>query len=168
MGQLHHAITVCRNDKAYKAFVEEDLLPCIVQLAVAVRALLCHRRRSKFQCANLFAHNFVFAPPSSIACLCNILCDAKQVRNEKAWRQINRNVLMQTRKPSPAVRFAALRVTQELFKTLGEDFMMMLPESIPFLSELMEDESEEVEALCQRLMKQLEEMSGEKLDEYLE
>ena len=75
---------------------------------------------------------------------------------------------MKTRKPTPAVRFAALRITQELFKTLGEDFMLMLPESIPFLSELMEDESEDVEALCQQLMKELEEISGEKLDEYLE
>ena len=90
------------------------------------------------------------------------------MNNEQAWRQLNRNVLMKTRKPTPVVRFAALRITQELFKTLGEDFMQMLPESIPFLSELMEDESEDVETLCQRLMKELEEISGEKLDEYLE
>ena len=107
-------------------------------------------------------HTNPFCPATASVCFYD------QVNNEQAWRQLNRNVLMKTRKPTPVVRFAALRITQELFKTLGEDFMQMLPESIPFLSELMEDESEDVETLCQRLMKELEEISGEKLDEYLE
>jgi U3 small nucleolar RNA-associated protein 10 len=91
-----------------------------------------------------------------------------QVGSEKIWRQLNRNLLMKTRDTNPRVRFAALRIVQELFKTIGEDFLMMLPESIPFLSELMEDENDEVERLTQKVTKELEEMSGEKMDEYLE
>ena len=43
----------------------------------------------------------------------------------------------------------------------------MLPESIPFLSELMEDDSADVETLCHKVVKEIEEMSGENLQEYM-
>ena len=36
------------------------------------------------------------------------------------------------------VRFAVLKVLQELYTRLGEEFMVLLPETIPFLAELME------------------------------
>ena len=36
------------------------------------------------------------------------------------------------------VRFAVLKVLQELYMRLGEEFMILLPETIPFLAELME------------------------------
>ena len=39
------------------------------------------------------------------------------------------------------VRFAALKVLEGFHARLGEDFMVLLPETIPFLAELMEGES---------------------------
>lgn len=36
------------------------------------------------------------------------------------------------------VRFAVLKVLQELYVKLGEEFMVLLPETIPFLAECME------------------------------
>ena len=36
------------------------------------------------------------------------------------------------------VRFAALKVLEGFHTRLGEEFMVLLPESIPFLAELME------------------------------
>ena len=38
------------------------------------------------------------------------------------------------------VRFAALKVLESFHARLGEDFMVLLPETIPFLAELMEGE----------------------------
>ena len=43
----------------------------------------------------------------------------------------------------------------------------MLPETIPFLAELMEDDDIEVEALVKKLVKRIEDLSGEKLTNYL-
>ena len=40
----------------------------------------------------------------------------------------------------PQVRFAALKVLEGFHTRLGEEFMVLLPESIPFLAELMEGE----------------------------
>ena len=44
---------------------------------------------------------------------------------------------------------------------------MLLPETIPFMAELLEDESPYVETLCRRLKELIEELSGEELDPYL-
>ena len=37
---------------------------------------------------------------------------------------------------------AALQVLDELHKRLGEDYMPMLPDTVPFLAELMEGSSD--------------------------
>ena len=39
---------------------------------------------------------------------------------------------------SVKVRLAALKVVEEYSTRLGEDFMVLLPETVPFLAELME------------------------------
>lgn len=45
---------------------------------------------------------------------------------------------------------------------------MLLPECLPFLSELMEDDAREVTSLTSEAIRFLEELSGEKLDSYLQ
>ena len=40
------------------------------------------------------------------------------------------------------VRFGALQVEEEIANKLGEEFMVLLPEVIPFLAELMEGKTE--------------------------
>ncbi len=46
--------------------------------------------------------------------------------------------------------------------------MLLLPECLPFLSELMEDDTREVTSLTTDCIRFLEELSGEKLDTYLQ
>ncbi len=74
---------------------------------------------------------------------------------------------MQTRNPSPRVRLLGLEVTVQLVNRLREEFLVLLPESLPFLSELVEDVELAVEARAKELVKQLEELSGESLEQYL-
>jgi U3 small nucleolar RNA-associated protein 10 len=49
---------------------------------------------------------------------------------------------------------------------LGEDFLPLLPETVPFLAELLEDEEESVESACQKAVQNLEEVLGEPLKKY--
>ena len=44
---------------------------------------------------------------------------------------------------------------------------MLLPDTIPFLAELMEDEDVAMESLVKQLVQRIEELSGENLDQYL-
>lgn len=63
---------------------------------------------------------------------------AVTVSSDTLWKPMNNQVLMRTREDSPHVRMAALQVIGEFYSRLGEEFLILLPETIPFLAELME------------------------------
>lgn len=55
----------------------------------------------------------------------------------------------------------------QLVGRLSEEYLALLPETLPFLAELLEDAELAVEAGAQALVRQLETLSGEPLDQYL-
>ncbi|XP_012864684.1 PREDICTED: HEAT repeat-containing protein 1 [Dipodomys ordii] len=86
--------------------------------------------------------------------------------DDSLWKPLNYQILLKTRDSSPKVRFAALLTVVALAEKLKENYIVLLPESIPFLAELMEDECEEVEHQCQKSIQQLETTLGEPLQSY--
>uniref|UniRef100_A0A8C0LR43 HEAT repeat-containing protein 1 n=1 Tax=Canis lupus dingo TaxID=286419 RepID=A0A8C0LR43_CANLU len=88
------------------------------------------------------------------------------VADDSLWKPLNYQILLKTRDSSPKVRFAALITVLALAEKLKENYIVLLPESIPFLAELMEDECEEVEHQCQKTIQQLEAILGEPLQSY--
>jgi hypothetical protein len=87
--------------------------------------------------------------------------------NESLWKPLNHQVLMHTRSEKPVVRFAACRTIHALFERVGEAYLILLPETLPFIAELLEDDVFEVETLARALVKKIEELSGESLQELL-
>ncbi|KAJ3173673.1 HEAT repeat-containing protein 1 [Geranomyces variabilis] len=85
---------------------------------------------------------------------------------DSLWKPLNHQILMKTRHEDPAVRLAALRVLQELYSRLGEEMLILFPETIPFLAELMEDTDGEVEAACQDVCAQIQQYIGEDIQQY--
>ena len=63
---------------------------------------------------------------------------AVNVKNEDMWKSLNKQVMMQSRNENPEVRIISLKVLEEFYKRLGEEFLILLPETVPFLAELME------------------------------
>ncbi|XP_074079057.1 HEAT repeat-containing protein 1 isoform X2 [Macrotis lagotis] len=86
--------------------------------------------------------------------------------DDSLWKPLNYQILLKMRHTSPKVRFAALLTVLDLAEKLRENYIVLLPESIPFLAELMEDECEEVENQCQKTIQQLEVILGEPLQSY--
>jgi hypothetical protein len=82
-------------------------------------------------------------------------------------KQLNHQVLMKTREEQTAVRLAALKTMKEFYERMGEEFLVHLPETVPFLAELLEDDDEHVETLCREVIKVVEEHLGESLQEHL-
>ncbi|KAL3490142.1 hypothetical protein BJX62DRAFT_143071 [Aspergillus germanicus] len=68
---------------------------------------------------------------------------------------------------NPHTRIAALKTQQNLTDHLGEDWLALLPEMLPYISELMEDEDEGVERDVRVWVKQIEGVLGERLDDML-
>ncbi|CAL9686707.1 unnamed protein product [Knipowitschia caucasica] len=86
--------------------------------------------------------------------------------DDQDWKNLNQRVLMKTRSQEEQVRLSALAAVLELCSKLRENYLLLLPETIPFLSELMEDESEEVEKEVQRVVQEMENVLGEPLQNY--
>ncbi|KAK5645643.1 hypothetical protein RI129_004107 [Pyrocoelia pectoralis] len=86
--------------------------------------------------------------------------------DDSLWKQMNYQILLKTRHNTPKIRLIALNAVGETAKKLGEDFLPLLPETIPFLAELLEDEDETVEKSCQKMLQELEKVLGEPLQKY--
>ena len=76
-------------------------------------------------------------------------------------------VLMVTRSREAAERARALAVVQGVLERVQENYLLLVPEMLPFLSELLEDPDIPIVAQTQQLLKHLEQLSGEDLGQYM-
>jgi U3 small nucleolar RNA-associated protein 10 len=83
-------------------------------------------------------------------------------------KELNGAVLKHMRSESASVRLAAIKCEQELTDRLGEEWLSMLPEMLPFISELQEDDDEVVEKETHRWIVKIEGVLGESLDSMLQ
>lgn len=59
------------------------------------------------------------------------------------------------------VRLAAVKAEMALYERMGEEWLGMLPETVPYIAELLEDDEEVVERETQKLISKVEEFLGE-------
>nr|CCA26134.1 conserved hypothetical protein [Albugo laibachii Nc14] len=101
---------------------------------------------------------------SVVPCIVHL---AWAVKDDLLWKPLHYAVLLKSRSRHASVRLASLKTIEKCYQIIGDEFLVMLPESLPFLSELLEDNDMEVEKTCHHVIKQIEEISGESLDQYL-
>jgi U3 small nucleolar RNA-associated protein 10 len=87
--------------------------------------------------------------------------------NDQLWKHLNHEVLMQTRSEKMRTRILGLRIVKSMVENLKEEYLVLLVETIPFLGELLEDVEIPVKTLAQEILKEMESLSGESLDQYL-
>jgi U3 small nucleolar RNA-associated protein 10 len=83
-------------------------------------------------------------------------------------RQMNGVLLKYMRSEDAHTRLATVKCEQSLTKRLGEEWLALLPEMLPFISELREDDDEMVERETQRWISMVEEILGEDLEGMLQ
>lgn len=86
--------------------------------------------------------------------------------DDSAWKQLNYQILLKSRHSASAIRLLAVGACVELAKRLNDDYLPLLPETIPFFAEMLEDEDETVERACQLRVQELERVLGEPLQKY--
>jgi U3 small nucleolar RNA-associated protein 10 len=91
----------------------------------------------------------------------------ERINNDDMWKKINYEILMHTRNPKPEIRLAAFKIIENLFTKVGERYLVLLNDTIPFLSEGLEDDDNEVELLAKSVVKMIETMTGDSIQEYL-
>jgi len=83
-------------------------------------------------------------------------------------KALNGTILKHMRSEIASVRLAAVKCGQALTDRLGEEWLSMLPEMLPFISELQEDDDEVVEKETHRWIVKIEGVLGESLDSMLQ
>ncbi len=72
------------------------------------------------------------------------------------------------RDSSASTRLATVLTEQALTARLGEEWLALLPEMLPFIAELRDDEDERVERETVRWINSIEEVLGESLEGMLQ
>lgn len=83
-------------------------------------------------------------------------------------REMNNVLLKYMRAEEAHTRLATVLCEQELTKRLGEEWLGLLPEMLPFIAELREDDDEMVERETQRWITGMEKILGEDLEGMLQ
>ncbi len=100
-----------------------------------------------------------------VSCLTSL---AAAAGNEQLWKPLN-HTLLETcgDERRSEVRKSGVKCLLSIIHTLGEEYMVLLPECLPVLSELLEDEDEDIAALAKQCVQQGEELLGESLEDSL-
>ncbi|AEO69251.1 01275787-a34a-4ed3-b98e-774878c86418 [Thermothielavioides terrestris] len=88
--------------------------------------------------------------------------------SQEHHKELNGALLKHLRNGQAAVRLAAVRCQQALADRLGEEWLQALPEMLPYISELQDDDDEVVERENRRWIVAIEEKLGESLDSMLQ
>lgn len=83
-------------------------------------------------------------------------------------KEMNTVILKNMRSNRAAVRLAAVQTERALTERLGEEWLALLPEMLPFISEALEDDDEAVEKEVQMWVVGIEEILGESLNPMLQ
>lgn len=83
-------------------------------------------------------------------------------------KEMNTLLLKHFRSDSAKSRLGAVKCQQSLTDSLGEDWLSLLPEMLPLISELQEDDDERVERETHKWIKAIEGLLGESLDAMLQ
>ena len=112
-------------------------------------------------------HQLVMSSESGNVISC-ITALASAAGNEQLWKPLNHGVLEAcSNQDRSEVRKAGVTCLLSLIKALGEEYMVLLPECLPILSELLEDSDEETAGLAQECVGLSEELLGESLQDSL-
>ena len=99
---------------------------------------------------------------SVVGCLTSL---ALAAGDEQLWKPLNHAVLEACGNSGrPEVRKAGVVCLLSLIRALGEEFMVLLPECLPILAELLEDDNEIVAGLARDAVTTAEDLLGESLE----
>ncbi|KAL3799942.1 hypothetical protein HJC23_007415 [Cyclotella cryptica] len=87
--------------------------------------------------------------------------------NEQLWKPLNFAVLEACGHRRSEVRKAGVSCLLSIIEAIGEEYMVLLPECLPVLSELLEDGDEDIAGMARDCVRQGEELFGESLEENL-
>ncbi|KAI9091868.1 hypothetical protein DFS34DRAFT_718021 [Phlyctochytrium arcticum] len=85
---------------------------------------------------------------------------------DSLWKPLNHALCNKLRSSRPETRQAALIVLKDVYVRLGEDMLVLFPETIPFLAEVMDDRDADVSGACREVLAVVQGYVGEDIQQY--
>lgn len=91
---------------------------------------------------------------------------ASATEDDTDWKHLNYQVLLSLRAGRADVRLAVLSVLEKLVTARADAYLAVLPDAVPFMMELLEDDDQVVENKCRDLIKHMETTFGQNIESY--
>ena len=108
---------------------------------------------------------------SCVAALADRMCVADETRTKEQCRGmltgLSRTILLRAREAEPATRLKALQCVDAVLETVGDEYLVALPEAMPVLADTVDDEVEEVAGAAKEFVRRLEAYTGQPIMEEL-
>jgi len=89
-----------------------------------------------------------------------IVALASKARSEENFKVINTTLMEYMKSDMPSIRLAATETQRELYAELAGEWAKMLPPTVPIISEVMEDEDDNVINAAHLLIATIEKVTG--------
>jgi len=89
-----------------------------------------------------------------------IVAIASKAQSEENFKVINSTLMEYMKSDSSAIRLAAVKTQQGLYAEVSGEWLKMLPPTVPAISEVMEDEDDEVIEAAHALIATIERVGG--------
>jgi hypothetical protein len=132
-------------------FIDKDRFESLLDPLIKQLELLNDNSNGKDIYSNRMERHF-------IPCIENL---AVNIGNESLWKPLNYKLLIKTGSDNPTVRYYALLTILQLYEKIGEEFLPLLPESMQYISELLEDSDPTVESLANDFIKKIGILMGD-------
>jgi len=86
--------------------------------------------------------------------------------NDVYWKHLNFCTLMELRNSETSVRIQILKVVKQYVTVKGDSYMVVLPDAVPFLTETLEDDEQDVENECRDLIHHMESVFRQDIQDY--
>ena len=96
-----------------------------------------------------------------------IVALAVAVSEDSAWKIVNHSLLTKTQHQNANVRLATLHCLDLLVTKMADDYSSVLPDTVPYLAPLMEDDDPTVESACKDLAAKLDNILGEPIAKFI-
>ncbi|KAG2392219.1 hypothetical protein C9374_012471 [Naegleria lovaniensis] len=89
------------------------------------------------------------------------------VVNQQQWKPLQYQVLQRTKHESSIVKRTAIACIAAFYEHVGKEFIIMLPEMMPYVAELLESDDEEVLKDTRGIVLTIEQKTGEEISHFL-
>merc|ERR1719312_710510 len=101
--------------------------------------------------------------PGLVSCLVQLAISTPEDSN---WKHFHFQTLLQLRDERPSVRMSMLSVLTQCVTDRTDTYLPVLPDAVPFLQEILEDDDTDVECACQDFIQHMETVFGQNLESY--